>query len=88
METAWAIVVVMDDEGRGIGLESVQETTEPDIGLNMGTEEGEEGNRITKGYPLVFGLNNLVNDNVVCKERLGKQSFCMKESKDLFQTLF
>lgn len=38
----------------------------------MGIEEGEEGNRIIKGYFLVFGLNNLVNDNVVCKERLGK----------------
>lgn len=51
-------------------------TTGPHDGLSG---DGEERKRVTKNYPLVFGLNNLVNYNLVYQTRLKEQSFCMRK---------
>lgn len=84
MKTVWARVVAMEDKEKWIGLKSVSETTRLNIRPNMGQEEVKEGKRITNGYCVVFGLNNLVNGSVVYQERLREQLSCMRESKALF----
>lgn len=67
-----------------MGLESVSETTGLDLRPNMRQEEVKEGKRITNGYSVGFGLNNLVNGSVVYQERLKEQLSCMKQSKAQF----
>lgn len=84
MEIAGARGVARENKKKLMGWEPVSEMTGSDFRLNMGAEEGEEGKRRTKRYPLIFGLNNIVNDNVVYKERLGEQSFCMSVLKALY----
>lgn len=51
MKTVWSRAVPMEGKERWLGLESISETTGPDVEQNMEQGEVKEGERATRVTP-------------------------------------